>query len=86
LEQDQDFDAIVLDMVMPGMDGGEVLKELSARGLDIPVVLATGFSPRELDPAARAMVAATLRKPFQTDALVAVLQACVDKSSESSKS
>ncbi len=77
LEEDSQFDAIILDMVMPGMDGGEVLHVMAQRGLDIPVVMATGYAPEELDPAARAQVSATLRKPFQTDALVEALQACV---------
>ena len=65
LEEDPSFDAIILDMVMPGMDGNEVLQVLSTMGLNIPVVLATGYAPEELDPAARAGVSATLRKPFQ---------------------
>ena len=77
LEQDQDFDAIILDMVMPGMDGGEVLSAMAQEGLTIPVVMATGFAPEELDPAARAQVSTTLRKPFQTDALIEALHACV---------
>ena len=82
LEEDPSFDAIILDMVMPGMDGNEVLQVLSTMGLNIPVVLATGYAPEELDPAARAGVSATLRKPFQTDALVAALRASVEAVSD----
>ena len=76
LGRDRDFDAIILDMVMPGMDGGEVLEELHRQAIDIPVVLATGYSPEELEPRARAKVACTLRKPFQTDELVRALEDC----------
>jgi CheY-like chemotaxis protein len=82
LETDQAFDDIILDMVMHGMDGGEVLAVMASRGLTIPVVMATGYAPEELDPTARAQVSTTLRKPFQTDALVAALTACVQGGAE----
>ncbi len=77
LSEDRGFDAIILDMVMPGMDGGEVLEELHRRAISIPVVLATGYAPEELEPRARDKVACTLRKPFHTDDLVEALEACL---------
>jgi CheY-like chemotaxis protein len=38
----EQFDVIVLDMKMPGMDGGQVLEEIRRSSPDIPVILLTG--------------------------------------------
>ena len=37
-----DYDAIVLDLAMPGMDGIETLKQLLAKNPDLQVILLTG--------------------------------------------
>ncbi len=75
LGRDQEFDTILLDMVMPGVDGAQVIRELHQRGCDIPIVMATGFAPEELDADCRRLVSATLRKPFLAKDLVAALEA-----------
>jgi CheY-like chemotaxis protein len=38
----EQFEVIVLDMKMPGMDGGQVLEEIKRSYPDIPVILLTG--------------------------------------------
>lgn len=38
---------IISDMKMPGMDGLQLVKELKARGLEIPVILITGYGTIE---------------------------------------
>lgn len=42
-----DFDAIVLDMVMPGMDGIETLKKLKEKRRELQVILLTGHASVE---------------------------------------
>lgn len=42
---------IILDMVMPGADGFEVLKALGESGCTTPVLLVSGFNPRYLESA-----------------------------------
>lgn len=39
---DGDFDLILLDIWMPGMDGMSVLRELRSRGIDVPVIMISG--------------------------------------------
>jgi CheY-like chemotaxis protein len=42
----KDFDLVVSDIVMPGgMDGAALANAIRARKPDLPVLLATGFSP-----------------------------------------
>jgi CheY-like chemotaxis protein len=36
-------DFIVMDVVMPGMNGGEVLEAMAARGINIPTVMISGY-------------------------------------------
>ena len=38
----EQFEVIVLDVKMPGMDGGQVLEEIRSSYPDIPVILLTG--------------------------------------------
>jgi DNA-binding response OmpR family regulator len=41
LARDDDFDLLVLDLGLPGLDGQEVLRQLRARGERLPVVILT---------------------------------------------
>ncbi len=40
-------DAVLLDILMPGMDGIEVLKEIRKHNKDLPVFIVTAFSNEE---------------------------------------
>lgn len=59
------IDLVLLDMIMPGMDGGETFQRLRAIDPDIPVILATGYS---LEGEVEALLAngcdGFLQKPF----------------------
>jgi two-component system, OmpR family, response regulator MprA len=37
----EEYDAIVLDLMLPGVDGFEVCRQLRARGVDTPVIMVT---------------------------------------------
>jgi len=47
LVKDEDFDVVVLDLKMPGVDGIEALKRIKRRRPDIQVVLLTGHATVE---------------------------------------
>jgi PAS domain S-box-containing protein len=70
----ESVDAIILDLVMPGMTGSEVYRRISAEGWTIPVIVCTGFAGGDyLDDALREAMAAFLPKPFTGEDLVRVL-------------
>ena len=68
-------DAIVLDMLMPEMDGPTFLQQLHARPWDaaIPIVLLSAL--RDLETRAAGLpVAAIVAKPFDVDDLLSALE------------
>lgn len=73
--REQDYDVVVTDLRMPGMDGIEVLREVKTLRPDVPVILITAFG--SIDLAIEAMKAGAfyfVTKPFkmrQLEALVA---------------
>jgi DNA-binding response OmpR family regulator len=70
------YDAIVLDIMVPGKDGISVLKDLRAKGVNTPVILVTARNAVE-DRIQGLNVGADdyLPKPFHIDELVARLRA-----------
>ena len=66
----RDFDVVVSDILMPHMNGIDLLRHVRARDLDLPVVLVTGGP--SVDTAARAVEYGAFRyilKPFDTEEL-----------------
>jgi DNA-binding response OmpR family regulator len=72
------YDAIVLDLVMPVMDGSSFKAWLDGQGLDIPVVLVSG-SADLVERAQQLGVADHFAKPLDTAALRARLAAILDR-------
>ncbi|MCI0749888.1 MAG: EAL domain-containing protein [Nevskiales bacterium] len=71
LVAESDFDAIVSDIDMPGVNGVELLRRVRGRNLDVPVVLITGQPA--VDTAVRAVEYGALRyliKPVDEKVLV----------------
>src|SRR5688572_21758247 len=64
-----EFDAIVLDLHMPGFDGEAVLQELARRRSRPPVILASGL-PLLPRIAATWRVRDWIRKPYRVDYLM----------------
>ena len=72
------FDALLLDMDMPGLSGMDILRRMREAGDPTPVVVLTGVGDAE--PAVKAMKLGAydyLIKPADEDALVAVIDAAV---------
>lgn len=78
-----EYDAAILDIMMPKLDGVEVLKKIRAKGNSVPVILLTAKSEVEdkvngLDSGADDY----LTKPFDTRELLARLRAITRKQTE----
>jgi two-component system response regulator HydG len=74
-----EFDAIVTDLRMPGIDGIEGLRRFKAKVPDIPVILVTAFAT--VDTAVEAMKAGAfdyLTKPFEPEELEIVVARAVE--------
>jgi PAS domain S-box-containing protein len=59
---EQGFDLVVLDWLMPGVSGEQVLKELRALDPELPVVLISGYSAEDLATADERLV--RVQKPM----------------------
>jgi two-component system KDP operon response regulator KdpE len=66
-------DMVLLDMIMPGMDGFEILKELRSF-TDLPVI-AFSASPGNQDEALRLGANDFMHKPFDPDEMVRRIRA-----------
>jgi DNA-binding NtrC family response regulator len=74
------FDAVVLDMVMPGIDGLQVLQQLKERGADAEIILLTGQGT--IESAVQAMKLGAydyLTKPFPLAELEAIIQRACER-------
>jgi CheY-like chemotaxis protein len=70
---------VVLDLAMPGMSGLEVQEQLTARGLQIPIVFVTAHRNEQLGQRASASGAlAVLRKPVDHDELVRLVRQALE--------
>jgi DNA-binding NtrC family response regulator len=69
--EDKPFDAIILDLAMPGMNGIETLKRLRATNPDLQIILLTGHATVETSVEAMKLGAVDLlEKPADLAALV----------------
>jgi DNA-binding NtrC family response regulator len=79
LLDEHSFDIVLLDMDMPEVNGMDILNDMHAKGLDIPVVVLTGVS--DVDLAVRAMKLGAfdyLIKPADEERLLEVLNNAIE--------
>jgi DNA-binding NtrC family response regulator len=75
------FDLVLSDMMMPGLDGLEVLRQIKGAGLSSEVIIITGHSTVETAvEAMRRGAADYLSKPFSPDQLKMVVQKVAERS------
>ncbi len=77
---EESFDAIVLDVMMPGMSGIDVLKQLKAENNPVPVILLTGHgSTKDGIEGMRYGAFDYLMKPIDIEELTAKIRQAVEK-------
>ena len=82
-----DYDIIVLDLMLPDMDGMEVLRELRSAKVATPVLILSGLAESENKVKGLGTGADDyLTKPFNKDELIARIQAIVRRSQGHSES
>jgi PAS domain S-box-containing protein len=68
------FDLIVLDMTMPDLDGGEIVRRVRAAGSKVPILLSSGYMAASADGAIDpSMIQGFLPKPFGPQQLMAAV-------------
>ena len=73
------FDLIFLDLVMPDLDGVEVLKRIREAGKNIPVVIITGYSDSDLMNKALGYGPFTvMKKPFTGEEIVSTVHSFIE--------
>jgi len=72
LARSQDFDVMLLDLVLPGKHGLKVLEEIRARGEQLPIIILTAFDDVQ-DKVAGLEAGADdyITKPFRLEELIA---------------
>lgn len=74
---DGELAAVVSDIVMPRLDGVELLRRLSMLRPNLPVVLMSAYGADELTQRGIAAPCAILPKPFSPERLVAEVRRCI---------
>src|SRR6476659_8099674 len=74
------FDAVILDMMMPGMDGLQVLGELRKHDDELAVIMITAFASMENAISAMKRGAFDyITKPFKNDEVLVVIRNAVER-------
>jgi CheY-like chemotaxis protein len=71
LVDNQEFDAVILDLLMPELDGRGFYRELRARGRSAPVLIVSAYGARAAQQELGAE--ASLTKPFDPEVLLRTL-------------
>ncbi len=72
------LDLVILDLVMPGIDGRETFKRLQAIDPDVPVLIASGYTDNSrISELVAAGVAGSIAKPFTMERLSREVARCL---------
>jgi CheY-like chemotaxis protein len=83
--QSHNFDVVIVDIFMPGMDGLETIRVFNRHAPSVPVIAISGFlfrdssipAPDFLSMATKLGAAYSLHKPFRPKDLLRVVEACL---------
>lgn len=73
----EQLDVVISDIVMPRLNGVELLLALSLSHPEIPVVLMSGYGTEELTERGIAAPCAVLSKPFSAERLLDEVRRCL---------
>jgi DNA-binding NtrC family response regulator len=76
-DQGVPIEAVVSDIVMPRMNGVELMDALSASHPDLPVILMSGYATAALSEMGIASPCSIIPKPFPAERLLAEVHRCI---------
>jgi CheY-like chemotaxis protein len=79
--QTTSFDLILLDLMMPGMDGNGFLRMMASYKPEVPIIIVTA-SPQYLTKPHSPQIKAIITKPFQSKELLQVVEGCLAPNTE----
>lgn len=68
------YNVIVLDLMIPGISGLDVIQFMKQSGIYTPIAVVSAVSSRALTQLDRSMVKAVIAKPFDVDAFVETIR------------
>ena len=71
------FDAVVSDVVMPRLNGVQLVQELALSHPQLPVLLMSGYAAAQLETMGIAAPCGMLTKPFSAEQLVEEVRRCL---------
>ena len=75
LDARDDLACVILDLMMPTIDGTAVIAHITSTGRRVPVIVCTAVGPRHTPDFDPDLVRAVVRKPFDIDQLMSVVNA-----------
>ncbi len=73
-----DLRVVVSDIVMPRLNGIELLEHLARDGDNVPVLLMSGYGAADLEKRGLAAPCGIIAKPFPPERLVAEVERCIE--------
>ena len=86
LNRPNDIDLIILDMMMPGLTGTELLREIKRINPNYKVIVLTGYSSKDVViEASRVGADEFIEKPFDIKQTLKIIKRLLDRKNNSSK-
>jgi two-component system cell cycle sensor histidine kinase/response regulator CckA len=83
-ERGEPLSAVVSDIVMPRLNGVQLLEALAVSHPDLPIILMSGYASAQLAERGIAAPCSVLAKPFAPDLLLAEVRRCIDRAAPDS--
>jgi DNA-binding NtrC family response regulator len=82
LFKENDYDLVITDLKMPGLDGMEIFDEFKELKPEVPVIMITAYGSMETsDEALRKGIAEFITKPFRKDSILFTIKRVLELAS-----
>jgi len=82
LFREEDYDLVITDLKMPGLDGMDIFDEFKELKPEVPIIMITAYGSMETsDEALRKGVAEFITKPFRKDSILFTIRRVLELAS-----